>query len=204
MKSPMSRPIALKGSTKTITEFFEYSINSILYQRGVYPQDDFTTVKKYGLTLLKTQDEELKSYIRVILLQVHKWLVGRKCNKLVLCIVDKDEGDVLEQWAFDIVHFSKQIGEDGNEQNEPLDPSETQNQIRALIRQITASVTFLPEFSNENNYTFNVLAYTDANAKVPLEWSDSDSKVISNAETVQFKTFSTSDHKVTAQVSYKH
>lgn len=200
----MSSPISLRGSTRTITEFFEYSINSILYQRGVYPQDDFTSTKKYGLKLLKISDEELKAYIRVILLQVHKWLIGRKCNKLVLCIVDKDEGEVVERWEFDVHHYGKDssVGEDKSE--EPVDPGETQNQIRALIRQITASVTFLPELTNEGNYTFNVLAYTDANAKVPLEWSDSDSKTIKDAETVQFKTFCTDDHKVTARVSYKH
>lgn len=78
----MTSPISLKGSTRTITEFFEYSINSILYQRAVYPPEDFTTVKKYDLNLLKTHDEELKVYIRKILLQVHRWLLGGKCNKL--------------------------------------------------------------------------------------------------------------------------
>ncbi|QLL33482.1 hypothetical protein HG536_0E03930 [Torulaspora globosa] len=200
----MSRPISLRGSTKTITEFFEYSINSILYQRGVYPQDDFTTAKKYGLTLLKTTDDELKAYIRVVLLQVHKWLIGRKCNKLVLCVVDKDEGEVVERWAFDIHHVGKDEDAEDSRIGEQVDPDQTQNQIRALIRQITASVTFLPELANEGNYTFNVLAYTDANAKVPLEWSDSDSKTISNGETVQFKSFRTDDHRVSAQVSYKH
>lgn len=45
--------ITLKGSTALVTEFFEYSVNSwalatgrradnsILYQRGVYPSDEF-------------------------------------------------------------------------------------------------------------------------------------------------------------------
>lgn len=33
--------LSLKGSSKMVAEFFEYSINTILYQRGVYPQDDF-------------------------------------------------------------------------------------------------------------------------------------------------------------------
>lgn len=199
----MSNTISLRGSTRTITEFFEYSINSILYQRGVYPQEDFTTVRKYGLTLLKTYDEELKAYIRRILTQVHKWLLGGKCNRLVLCVVDKDEGDKVEEWSFDVVQFSKPET-DQAELPQEVDSSETQNQIRSLIRQITASVTFLPELNNEGNYTFNVLAYTDANAKVPLEWSDSDNKPINNSETVQFKSFSTNDHQVGAQVSYRY
>lgn len=34
--------LALKGSSKLVTEFFEYSINTILFQRGVYPAEDFT------------------------------------------------------------------------------------------------------------------------------------------------------------------
>lgn len=199
----MSKSIYLRGSTRTITEFFEYSINSILYQRGVYPQEDFSTVRKYGLTLLKTHDEELKAYIRRILSQVHRWLLGGKCNKLVLCIVDKDEGDKVEEWAFDVKQFGAVDGQHNEDQGE-TDPNETQNQIRALIRQITASVTFLPELVNEGNYTFNVLAYTDANAKVPLEWSDSDNKPIENSETVRFKTFSTNDHEVGAQVIYRY
>lgn len=193
----MSQPISLRGSTRTITEFFEYSINSILYQRGVYPPEDFNTVKKYGLTLLKTHDDELKQYIRRILLQVHKWLLGGKCNKLVLCIVDKYEGDVVERWSFDVTHLSP------SEKEGDIDEEVTQNQIRGLIRQITASVTFLPELTKEGSYTFNVLAYTDAYAKVPLEWADSASKEIEGAEVVQLKSFSTNDRRVTAQVSYK-
>ena len=28
--------ITLKGSTKTVTEFFGYAVNSILFQRGIY------------------------------------------------------------------------------------------------------------------------------------------------------------------------
>lgn len=33
--------IRLKGSAKEVTEFFSYAINSLLYQRGVYPPEDF-------------------------------------------------------------------------------------------------------------------------------------------------------------------
>ena len=36
-----NQAITLKGSTAMVSEFFEYSVNNILYQRGVYPSDDF-------------------------------------------------------------------------------------------------------------------------------------------------------------------
>lgn len=203
----MNPSIALKGSTRIITEFFEYCVNSILYQRGVYPEEDFTIVKKYDLTLMKTHDDELKSYIRKILGQVHKWMLGGKCNKLVICIMDKDTGEVVERWAFDIERLPMEQdgnGKDDSQEEPKLSKEEIQRQIRALIRQITASVTFLPDLSNKGRYTFNVLAYTDAYAKVPMEWGDSDAKEIENGEVMQFRSFSTEKHKVGAQVSYKY
>lgn len=203
----MNPSIALKGSTRIITEFFEYCVNSILYQRGIYPEEDFTIVKKYDLTLMKTHDDELKSYIRKILGQVHKWMLGGKCNKLVICIMDKDTDEVVERWAFDIERLPIEQdgnGKDGSQEEPKLSKEEIQRQIRALIRQITASVTFLPDLSNKGRYTFNVLAYTDAYAKVPMEWGDSDAKEIENGEVMQFRSFSTENHKVGAQVSYKY
>jgi hypothetical protein len=38
-------------------------ICSILFQRGVYPSDDFHMVKKYGQTVLVTQDLALENYL---------------------------------------------------------------------------------------------------------------------------------------------
>ena len=70
--------ITLKGSTALVTEFFKYAVNtyvrcspliflltylSILFQREVYPSDDFHMVKKYGQTILVTQDLALENYL---------------------------------------------------------------------------------------------------------------------------------------------
>ena len=43
-KREQKRAIKLQGSTKLVTELFEYSVNSILYQRGIYPPEDFKCV----------------------------------------------------------------------------------------------------------------------------------------------------------------
>ena len=79
---------------------------------------------------------------------------------------------------------------------------EIQSEIQALYRQITASVTFLPQL--DGNCTFNVLVYADADSDVPIEWGDSDAKEIKNAEKVQLRSFSTSNHKVDTLVSYRY
>lgn len=43
----------------------------ILFQRGVYPADDFHMVKKYGQTVLITQDLALENYLEKYLLLSH-------------------------------------------------------------------------------------------------------------------------------------
>lgn len=48
------------------------------------------------------------------------------------------------------------------------DPSIVMKEVQAIIRQITASVTFLP-LLNET-CTIDLLAYTDKDLPVPLEW----------------------------------
>jgi hypothetical protein len=62
--------ITLKGSTEIVTEFFGYSINSILYQRGIYPPESFAKVQKYGLQMLVTSDNGLQKYLQQVLSQL--------------------------------------------------------------------------------------------------------------------------------------
>lgn len=80
---------------------------------------------------------------------------------------------------------------------------EIQLEIQSIFRQITASVTFLPQL-DAGNCTFNVLVYADADSEVPMEWGDSDAKEIENGEKVQLRSFSTSNHRVDTLVSYRY
>ena len=41
-KTKTSNAVTLKGSSQMVAEFFNYGINSILYQRGVYAPETFT------------------------------------------------------------------------------------------------------------------------------------------------------------------
>lgn len=80
-KQAKRQAITLKGSCALVTEFFKYAVNTfvpdyiarglnalltsprILFQREVYPSDDFHMVKKYGQTVLVTQDLALENYL---------------------------------------------------------------------------------------------------------------------------------------------
>jgi mitotic spindle assembly checkpoint protein MAD2 len=80
--------------------------------------------------------------------------------------------------------------------------AEIHAEIQAIIRQITASVTFLPML--EGRCTFNVLVYADSDANVPdEEWGDSDAKEVKNAENVKLRSFSTMNHRIDTMVSYR-
>ncbi|OJD22367.1 hypothetical protein ACJ73_06284 [Blastomyces percursus] len=215
--------LSLKGSSKLVAEFFEYSIHSILFQRGVYPADDFTAVKKYGLNMLVSSDDQVKTYIKKIMSQLNKWMIGGKISKLVIVITSKDTGEHVERWQFDVQifnngrssrsHSALKASPDNENAPIPTNPASTatpppeksekeiQEEIQAIFRQITASVTFLPVL--DGNCTFNVLVYADADSEVPMEWGDSDAKEIKNGEKVQLRSFSTSNHRVDTLVSYR-
>ncbi|KAJ4999156.1 Mitotic spindle checkpoint component mad2 [Colletotrichum sp. SAR 10_66] len=213
--------LALKGSAKLVAEFFQYSIHTILFQRGVYPAEDFSAVKKYGLNMLVSSDDQVRAYIKKIMGQLDRWMLRGKISKLVIVITDKDTGEHVERWQFDVQIFgkskskSKSSSKAADQENvvpgggasaaaeaaPEKTEKEIQDEIAAIFRQITASVTFLPQLAGD--CTFNVLVYADADSEVPVEWGDSDAKEIENGERVQLRGFSTSNHRVDTLVSYR-
>ncbi|KAG4088559.1 HORMA domain-containing protein [Neocallimastix lanati (nom. inval.)] len=199
MKMSSRKNITLCGSSEIVAEFFEYCINSILFQRGIYEPEDFKMVKKYNINLLITNDDRVQAYISEIMEQVKKWIGSQSIKKLVLVILSKESREVMERWEF-IIQIQKDLE---NEHIREKSESEIQNEIQAILRQLTASVSFLPIL--EEPCTFNVLAYTDKNAEVPQTWIDSDPKYIKfNQEQVKLRSFSTPYHSVDAMVSYRY
>lgn len=190
--------------------------------------------------MLVSADDQVKAYIKKIMSQLDKWMVGGKISKLVIVVTNKDTGEHLERWQFDVQIFaptksSKSLkssrskepqangkastGTTANQENadsqgagagaaggppaaENKTEQEIQQEIAAIFRQITASVTFLPQL-DAGECTFNVLVYADADSEVPVEWGDSDAKEIEGGERVQLRGFSTNSHKIETLVSYK-
>lgn len=87
-KTATKNSITLKGSAAIIKEylsknkiwflfnktflfsyhyFTDYGINSILFQRGIYPAENFTSVQQYGLTILMSKDEKIKEFLTNVL-----------------------------------------------------------------------------------------------------------------------------------------
>lgn len=49
--------------------FLEYGINSILFQRGIYPAEDFDNTQHYGLTILMSKDPKITTFLQNVLSQ---------------------------------------------------------------------------------------------------------------------------------------
>ncbi|XP_014403641.1 PREDICTED: mitotic spindle assembly checkpoint protein MAD2A [Myotis brandtii] len=126
------------------------------------------------------------------------WLYKCSVQKLVVVISNIEDGEVLERWQFDI-EWDKTARDD----SAPREKSQkaTQDEIRLVIRQITATVTFLPLL--EASCSFDLLIYTDRDLVVPEKWEESGPQFIANSEQVRLRSFTTTIHKVNSMVAFK-
>ncbi|KAG8185449.1 hypothetical protein JTE90_022380 [Oedothorax gibbosus] len=196
--STTENAISLKGSADIVTEFFDYGINSIIYQRGLYPAESFSREDKYGLSILMTKDNELKTFISTILNQLKTWLLTKDVHRLVLVISNAHTKETLERWEFKI-QCEGELDAGGNKKSKDI--KEIQKEIRNIIRQVTASVAFLPLL--DTACSFDVLLYTSKDMEVPDEWAESTAHFIPSCEEVRLSNFSTSVHKVDTAVQYR-
>lgn len=197
---PAANTISLSGSASICSEFFGYSIQSILYQRGLYDPDSFNRIHHYGLPLTVTTDPALQSYLKRILVHIEDWLSKGLVKRLVLVISSADTEETLERWQFDV---TTTINSSSNTVQPITKPeSEINKEIAAILRQITSSVSFLPLLSE--CCTFDLLVYTpnDCKANTAL-WEESDPKYINKANEVRLRSFSTKIHQVETAVAYK-
>mmetsp|Transcript_42261 Transcript_42261/g.62634 ORF Transcript_42261/g.62634 Transcript_42261/m.62634 type:complete len:239 (+) Transcript_42261:1582-2298(+) len=217
--------ITLKGSVDIVAEFFFTAINSILYQRGIYQPENFRREEKYGLTVLTTTDAGLLEYLKTVMDQVETWLQSGDVQKLVVVVAGIDSGETLERWQFNVCIEDEEgavtKASINDENHQPQDNNilssgdgsakksqapkktlkEIHNEIQAIIRQITASVTFLPLLTEP--CAFDMLVYTKKDAAVPTIWKDSDPRYILNSQEVKLRSFTTSIHKIDSMVTYR-
>ncbi|MFS7949317.1 putative mitotic spindle checkpoint protein Mad2 [Helianthus anomalus] len=94
--------------------------NNILYNRGVYPEESFGKVKKYGLPLLLSQDEG------------NGWKLGTgNLQRIVLVIMSKATNEVLERWNFSI-ETDKEVVEKGVSREKS--DKEIMREIQAIMK----------------------------------------------------------------------
>nr|CAG4644249.1 EOG090X0C57 [Lepidurus arcticus] len=195
--------ITLKGSSEIVTEFLNYSINNILYQRGVYPAETFQTAKEYGIILYMSTSQDLKDYLNCILPQVQEWIAQGRVKEIVVVIKNATTLEAIERWGFQIKSEAiiKPDEAAGPKKEGEKDLKEIQKEIREVMRQITASVSFLPLL--DIACAFDIQVYTSSDCDTPCSWKEDSAYHIANPQEVQLRCFSTSLHNVQASVVYK-
>lgn len=128
------------------------------------------------------------------------WLTDGDVQRLVVVVSGIDSGETLERWQFNVSVENGQNAHVGTDENVHANLSqgegkkktvkEIHDEIQAIIRQITASVTFLPLLNEP--CSFDLLIYTNKKAVVPQKWVDSDPRYIMNSQEVKLRSFTTS------------
>ena len=135
-------------------QLLETSLSIFFLQRissGIYEPETFKREAKYGLTVLTTTDDGLLEYLNQVMGQMESWLLDGDVQRLVVVVSGVDSGETLERWQFNVNvddnHRAIAVGGDENMmqnstvQVAPKSLKEIHNEIQAIIRQITASVS---------------------------------------------------------------
>ncbi|EFN86520.1 mitotic spindle assembly checkpoint protein MAD2A isoform X1 [Harpegnathos saltator] len=200
--------ITLKGSAELVKQYLLYGVNSILYQRGIYPPEMFQPAEHFGLFIFMSTDDKITSFLDTVLGQIQEWLIQRKVHKIVLVITNVNTKEVLEKWDFKVEYEDqKPNGVDSNVKADlpeigTKDSKTIQKEIREVIRQITGTVSFLPLLDCQ--CSFDILTYTVSDCNIPNKWDETQPVFIANSQEVQLRSFSTSIHKMETIVSYKN
>lgn len=200
--------IPLSGSADLVTEFFFYGLNQILFQRGIYPPETFKRFSKYGMTTLVTTDADVEKYLKAVLDQMNTWLHKSRLRRVAVIIASVATNTVLERWVFDVVleHETSRRDVERGVAPKEAPPSGSKedtkivSEIRALLTQITATVSILPLL--DEAASFDVLIYTTEDTETPVKWHESSARTIPNAQRVQLRSFSTSVHNIDTNVSF--
>ncbi|KAI9251222.1 spindle assembly checkpoint protein Mad2p [Sporodiniella umbellata] len=194
--------ISIEGSSELIVRFFECSLINILYQRGIYNAEDFELAAQYGMNTMITINDELKEYIDKIIRQLEVWLKSDSVCKWVIVIKMLDTEEIIERWHFDIVVKEPVPAEEDTAEKKEELKKQSIRQIQGILRQITASVSFLPDLKDE--CTFKVLVYGDKDIEAPDGWGNSHPHFIEGGgQHLKLKPLTTAKHQVVPFVAYK-
>lgn len=135
-----------------------------------------------------------------------EWLAENKVEMMTMIISSVNTKEVLERWDFKIEADPDSQNQDTNnvDKNNPTSSKELkkiQDEIRTVMRQIAATVSYLPLL--DNLCSFDIHLHTLKDCEVPENWTETENSTIKNSQVVALKSFSTGLQKVDTVVSYK-
>lgn len=142
-------------------------------------------------------------YFIISAFSIPEWIVNKKVKKLSLIIVNVATKEILECWDFKVEYEEGDVAL-SKEKNETIgskDLKKIRQEIRDVMLQIAATISYLPYL--DCRCSFDVLVHARTDCYVPERWTEAEPITIPNAQNVQLKSFSTSLNKMETVVSYK-
>lgn len=147
-----------------------------------------------------SKDEKIKEFLNNVLGQAEKWLAENKVEKFSMIISNVHTKEVLERWDFKVdTEIDQNI--DPNNPTSSKDIKKIQNEIRAVMLQIAATVSYLPLI--DCLCSFDLHLHTLKDCPIPDNWNETENATIVNSQVVKLKSFSTGLQKIDTVVSYK-
>ncbi|ETN66541.1 mitotic spindle assembly checkpoint protein mad2 [Anopheles darlingi] len=197
--------ITLEGSSKIIAEYLRYAINSIIFQRGIYPAKEFEKYNRYGVLLYISKNEGVKRFLDAILPNIQAWCGQKLVISIMLVVYNSLTKEVAERWEFNIkyekdgIQYESATADSGAQQMIPHKPSEQiYAEICSVMRQITSTIALLPLL--DFHCTFDVLV--NKRGGIPSKWSKTGSIDLSNTQTIHTRQFATGFHMMKTSVTY--
>lgn len=148
-----------------------------------------------------SKDDKINTFIKSVLTQLEEWIARQEVEKISLIIKNVQANEVIECWEFRVQSEPLQPGKDAKNPTSTKELKKIQSEIRDVMRQIAATISYLPLI--ECNCAFDVLVHFLKDIEAPEQWMDTPGVKIENAQTVQLKSFSTGLQKVDTIVNYK-
>lgn len=117
-----------------------------------------------------------------------------------MVIKNSHTNETLECWDF-CVQCDDTSETNQENVNKNKDLKRIQMEIGSVMRQISATVSYLPLL--DDICSFDILLQTSESCEVPDKWNETDAVSIPNAQSVQLRSFSTGVHTMNTAVSYK-
>nr|CAD7434507.1 unnamed protein product [Timema monikensis] len=151
---------------------------------------DTSSSEKVAAYLLdKEEDRENKE-------RGQEFMLKKLVKQVSMVIIRMDTHDPIERWDFTIEYENEELNETC-----PKDKSLIQKEICNVLRQISASISYLPLL--DTPCSFDLHLDTFPGTEVPNDWESITKCKISNGQDLKFSTFSTSFHKIDTAVVYK-
>jgi mitotic spindle assembly checkpoint protein MAD2B len=165
----------------TFSSLLTVAVHTILYERGIYPADSFTSARKYNAAVRQNRSPVVCKWIADAVSAVESEILKGLVSRVAL-VVFSLKSEPLERYMFDISGFPKVPANEAHTQFDPQSATilhsvvDLEEQFRAAMQRISFASSRLPKLPDNCTFTLSVELNDDAEAPIqhPQPWIPSE------------------------------